>query len=307
MRLERVDLLLHGDVGRGHDEVHPDDGADLRGIPSELLGAATDAGQPLPHGDRVGVAHEDQLGVPGGELPAARRPSGLDDDRGALRRRRHQVGPRHAEVLADVIDAMHLRGVGEDPGCLVAEERVVLPAALPQGVGDLEELVGAVVAAVVRHHVEAEVGRRARQVRRHHVPADATRGEVVERGEAARVGERVLVGGRHGRAERDPVGDGGERRDVQHRVERRDLHAVPDRRLGSTPVRVVEAEDVAEEEQVHPGVLDAACLVGPVAQRRRRQPVVRGVGPQARGRGAVADAGLLVEAEEQRAGVRHGR
>ncbi len=48
-----------------------------------------------------------------------------------------------------VARGVHLRRVGEDPGGGVHHHGVVLPAALPQGVDDVHELVGDLVALVV--------------------------------------------------------------------------------------------------------------------------------------------------------------
>ncbi len=137
---------------------------------------------------------EDRLGVLGGELAAAGGGARLVDHRRALWRGLAEVDPGDLEELALVGDPVDLRGVGEDPGGAVADDGVVLPAALPELVTDLEVLVGDVVAVVVGHLGGlAEVAGAAVEVGGDDVPADAAVGEVVE---------RRHPGGRRGRGAR---------------------------------------------------------------------------------------------------------
>ena len=57
--------------------------------------------------------------------------------------------PGHLEVLALVLDRVHLGGVGVVGALGVGADGVVLPGALPQLVEHLHVLVGDVVAVVV--------------------------------------------------------------------------------------------------------------------------------------------------------------
>ena len=86
--------------------------------------------------------HEDALGMTSGELAAPLRRPGLEQQRRALRRRLAQMRPGHLVVRPDVVDGVHLGRVGVHAPGAVGDDRVVLPAGLPQLVGDLEVLVG---------------------------------------------------------------------------------------------------------------------------------------------------------------------
>ncbi len=55
------------------------------------------------------------LGVGGSEFDTPRRRPGLEQYRGALRRRLAQKRPRYGEIAAFVFDVVHLGGVGEHP------------------------------------------------------------------------------------------------------------------------------------------------------------------------------------------------
>jgi murein DD-endopeptidase MepM/ murein hydrolase activator NlpD len=95
----------------------------------------------------------------GGELPALVRRAGLDQDRLTLRRARHVQGAAHIEVLAVMIEHVHLVAMKEQAGLLVAYECVVVPA-VPQRANDLDELLTALVAHVLgRMRLVAEIQR----------------------------------------------------------------------------------------------------------------------------------------------------
>ena len=118
----------------------------------------------------------------GGELPSARRGAGLIQHRRALRRRLAQVNGIEPVVVSLVLDAMHLRRIGEDAARAIAQHRVVLPASFPELVDHLHIFVGDIVAVVMRGLlVLAGAAGGAVEIAGHHVPADPALGEMVER------------------------------------------------------------------------------------------------------------------------------
>ncbi len=136
----------------------------------------------------------------------------LEEERGALRARRHEVRPLDLIPLADMVDAVDLVVVGVDSGLTILQQRVVIPAALPQLVGDVDVLVGPCVACVVRGEpLESEVAAGVGQVVGDDVPRDTALRRVVEGRDAACEVERVFL--QDARGERNPqmfggIGDG---------------------------------------------------------------------------------------------------
>ncbi|MNW51219.1 hypothetical protein D3C74_287000 [compost metagenome] len=61
------------------------------------------------------------------KAPAARRSARLEDRRGALDGRLGKMDARHVEVLAVMVNRMHLGRVGVDATFAVLENRVFLP------------------------------------------------------------------------------------------------------------------------------------------------------------------------------------
>jgi hypothetical protein len=122
---------------------------------------------------------------------------------------------------------------------------------LPQLVGDVEVVVGHVVALVVTGQaLETEVRRRVRQVRRDDVPTDPAVRQVVEGGDLTSERERMGLQDRAGEREPEVLGNSGHRGDEQHRIVDRDLHALSYGDLRATPVGVVDAEHVGQEQRV---------------------------------------------------------
>src|SRR5262249_60629270 len=86
--------------------------------------------------------------VRGGEVPAAPGGSGLDEDGPALGRGRDVQRSARAKEAPVVVEAVDLRGVGENARLAVHHQGVVVPA-LPEAIADVDELVGPLVAQVV--------------------------------------------------------------------------------------------------------------------------------------------------------------
>ena len=265
--------------------------------------ARGDRGRPYPGGDvphRFGrtTAGEQGLGVPPGELDAARRGGRGDEERRPLPRRGGQVRPGHPEVLAHVVDVMHLRRIRVDAVLPVGDDRVLLPRALPQLVEHLQVLVGNVEALVVFDFaVQAEVAGRVGQVRGDDVPADPSLGQMVQRRHPAGERERRLVRRGEGDAEAQVPGDRGHGRHDEQRIVRRYLQPFADRGVGAAAECVVGAEHVREEDRVEPAALQQLGKLQPVLDVVEPLPVVAGQPPQPVG--DVADAVHLEQVENQ--------
>ena len=222
----------------------------------------------------LGIAGEDDLGPPGGEVPPAPGRAGLEQHRPALRRPRHRQRPAHLEPLAVVVELVDLVRVGEDAVGPVEDQRVVLPR-VPQPGGGLEELVGPVVAGVVGQHlVDAEVLRLAVVHRGHHVPGRPAAGEVVEGGEGPGHVERGVVGGRVGGTQADRAGGTGD--DAQHdaEVELDRTGAVADGLGHRAAVDAGHGQAVVEEHHVEAALFEGAPELLVVA--RLQEPVLGG-------------------------------
>ncbi|CUJ73486.1 Uncharacterised protein [Achromobacter sp. 2789STDY5608633] len=297
-------LLARLGLGAAHHRRHAHEELDIARI-------AALAGHRLAHARHqlaqafLGLArHEHAFRVARREGLAAARRARLVQHRRALARRFRQVIALHLVILALVIDAPHRRRIGIDARAPVGAHRAVVPAAFPQLVGHLQELVGAVVALVVRDLFrQAHGARRALQVAGDDVPADAAIGQVVQRRKAARQQVRRLVGQVHRHAETQVAGGGGHGGDRQQRVVDRQLDRLAQRQVGRVLVHVVDADDVGQEQPVEQAALQQARQVGPVVQRlvpRRRIARMR---PQAVV--DVADA-VHVERVQEDLLLRHG-
>ena len=126
--------------------------------------------------------------MPGSELPAPRRLACLEQHRDLLRGSRQLGRTTTAEELPFEIDFVNLVGIGEQGLLRVTHERVLVPA-LPQGITDLHELFGTLIACVMLAHLGTEIVREPARVKsRHDVKADAPLRQVIHgRGHA---GER---------------------------------------------------------------------------------------------------------------------
>lgn len=90
---------------------------------------------------------------------------------------------------------MHARRVDQHVAVPVVDERIFVPALLPELVADVHVLLGAIVTFVVLEELAEAVLRRGAQVGRDDVPTHAPVREMVERGEQLRGQERLVVGG----------------------------------------------------------------------------------------------------------------
>ena len=94
-------------------------------------------------------------------------------------------GPRTRQILALVIEHMHLLRIEEDAALGIADEGIV-GKAVPQAGDDIVEFPRALIAlAMLDMLVEAEIQRCVRVGRGDDVPAGAAAADMVERGETA--------------------------------------------------------------------------------------------------------------------------
>jgi len=192
-------------------------------------------------GGEVVLRREDQLGEAGGEPHARLRGAGLHEHRVALRRARDVERSEHREVLALVRDPVDPAGVEIEAGLRVGDDRLRIPA-VPQLEHDLDELLRDPVARVVLGvRPRAEVRRGGRDHRGDDVPTGPAVADVIERRELAGDRVRVVVGGRGGADQPDPLRAAGQAREQRHGVEPL-LHVV----LGRRP----EGEEISDEDRI---------------------------------------------------------
>jgi hypothetical protein len=183
---------------------------------------------------------EDDLRPPRRELPATVRAARLHDDRAPLRAARDRQRATRPDPTPAVVGVVHLRGIGQRPGLLVADESVGVPA-VPKRKASLEHLIRAVVTLLTRGQFiqpgipRLEVGRG-----RHDVPGDAALAHHVQRPEPAReVVSRVEARGQGGAKSQMP---GRIRHDRQHDrgVQEADLAAAPHISVEAAAVQVIQ-------------------------------------------------------------------
>lgn len=175
---------------------------------------------------------------------------------------------------------MHLGRIGEQAPGPVAQDRVILPASLPQLVADLHIFVGNVVAVIVRALArEADVLRAAVKIGGDDVPACAPLGQMIEGRETAGECVRMLEGKRRGEPEAEIFSDESHSRHKLQRIVHWNLRRVAERRVEVAAVDVVNAKNVGDEKAIELAALQntgefdpipcstAACMIcanGPI-------------------------------------------
>ncbi len=188
-----------------------------------------------------------------------------------------------------------LGAVEEDAGGAVAGEGVVL-VGVPQGAGELDELLGAAVAGVVVVVVlEPVVAGGAGVAGGHDVPPRAAGADEVEGGQAAHQVEGAVEAGGRGADEPDPAGLGGQRRQERQRLE-------PVEVVG----RRVRGDELAvdDEEQVEAAALGELGDLGEPGDADAGVAGDVGVEPQRVHAGAAGAVGNRPEVDLPRAGHR---
>src|SRR5262249_14701137 len=185
----------------------------------------------------------------------------------ALRGTRHGERPARAIETALVIETMNLLRDGEEAGRLVLNDGAVFPA-VPMPEYDLHEFVGAVVAQVVLDHLlAAHVLGFAVVERGDDVPGRASGGHQIEGREQARDMERLVIAGRIGRAEPEPLGRHAHDREHGDGIHLHAADAVAHRMVVVVPVYVGHGQPVIEEAEIELSVLEHPAYV-PVIVRR---------------------------------------
>ena len=249
-------------------------------------------------GDRL-TLDEHRLGVARRVRPAAVGGAGLEEHGRALRRGRHGEDAVRPLVLAVDLDAVQLLRVGVQAPRAVAPFGVVVPAVLPEPQARVEEVIGGVVALVVREllrHAEQLVGG-GLGASRDDVPADAAVGEPVEGREAPGGGVGLFDRGRRGDDEADVLGRPRERRDREHRVEGGELDAVGGDFVRHPPLEGRVPVCVGEEEEVEPRLVEHGRQVDPVVEAVPVVAAAAWVGP---GRHPVAGVHHFERAQQNR-------
>ena len=202
-----------------------------------------------------------------GKILAPRRSAGLKEQRRALRRGFAEVNALHPVVPSVMPHRPHPGGIGKYPPRLVAQHRVVVPAAFPELVEDLEILFCRIVAGVmVRLLFHAHAAGGAVEIAGDDVPADPPLGQVIQRRHAPRQKERRLVGRVDGDAEAQMFGDMRHGRNRDQRIIDRDLCAGLDRRRRAAPVDVVDPDDIGQEQPVELAALGSDGQIRPVIE-----------------------------------------
>ena len=268
-------LLVQGLGARGADDrLHAEQ--ELAGLrrPARLDHAALDVVVQRLGAGKVGLDGEHRVGIARREVAALARRAGLQDGRPMLRRARHVERPARLEVSPLMLDAMHLRRVGEYAPGAVHDHGILVPA-VPQLAADLHEFIGAVVAIVGRPHLLAEIGRLVVVERGHDVPGGATAGQVIERRPQPSGMEGMLVAHRIGGAQTDLLGDRGHERQQRDRIVLGRLGGVANRRRQRAGIGVGDVVEVGEEDHVE---LAALADLGDVLVEGRPRPVVACLG-----------------------------
>jgi hypothetical protein len=269
-------LPLAGLVGRlAQDGLDAEEDPARLGRAALVDGGALDVVEVRLGAGQVRLDREDRVRVARREGPALGGGPGLQYGRAPLRRGHDVERAARAEEPADVLDPVHLGGIGEDAPLAVHHHRVRLPA-VPELAADLDELVRALVALRGGPQVLAVVRRLVVVERGDHIPGSASPGQVVEGGPEARGVVRVRVADRERGAQPDARRRRAHPRQQRDRVVLGHLGGVPDGGVHRPAIGVGDVVEVGEEDHVELAALadprDVLVELGarPVVPGRRR-------------------------------------
>ncbi len=155
----------------------------------------------------------------------------------------------------------------EQAGYLVLDDGIVLPR-VPVAEYDFHELVSPIVAQVVPDDfIAAHVLRLAVIKGRDDVPSRPPIGHQIERRKQACHMEWLVVAGRIGRAETEPLGRHAHHGEHRHRIQLHAANAMPNRVRVIAPVHVGHRQTVIEKAEVKFALLKHAADM-PVVVRR---------------------------------------
>ena len=160
-------------------------------------------------------------------------------------------GPRERNQLAFMVDIVDPVGIGVNAARLIEYEGVIVPAS-PELVGQLNELVGAVIPLiVVEVRFNPKVQRFSVMHGRDHIPSGPSTREVIERSKLTRHVIGLIVRRRPCGSEPQVARHRRHRSQDRHRIEaRRILIAESDADLEVQAVAVRDPESVGEEDEV---------------------------------------------------------
>src|SRR5215470_19884100 len=108
--------------------------------------------------------------------------------------------PDYVVMLADMMNRVDLSRVSVHAALGITPYRIVLPTALPQFIGNIEVLVGPVIARIVMWQAAVPQARCGiGQIRRDDIPRHPSTRQMVEGGELPRKGKRMRLQHRAGK------------------------------------------------------------------------------------------------------------
>ena len=168
-------------------------------------------------------------------------------------------------MAAFVPNWVDLGGIGEYPPHTVAQDRIVLPASLPELVTHLHIFVGHVIPIVMRAlTAKADILRPTIEIGGDDVPTRPSFGQVIERREAASESVGMLEGKGGGKSKAEILGHKRHRRHELQRIVDRDLGRMAQRRLEIAAINVVDAEHVGDEQAVELAALQDFGELDPI-------------------------------------------
>ena len=270
-----VGRLVLGDcAGLASDAVDGGADRDLIGVPPRRRESRLHVAVDRPAEFEARVDDEEDLAPARRELAPPPALPGLDDHRPALGGPRHGERSTGSEPLALVLESVHLVRIREAEAVPVVEHGAILPG-VPVAEHDFHELVGAVVAEVVRRVLGAAEIRGLGVVQRgDHVPGRSPAGHVVEGGEHPGDVKGLEIGRRVGAAKAEPARREPHRGHQGDEIELDHPDPLPERLLHVVAVAVGHREAVVEEGEVELAGLQGA---GDALEVLGREEVARGV------------------------------
>ena len=153
---------------------------------------------------------------------------------------------------------MNLGRILVDPALGVGDDGVVLPA-VPELVADVDELLGAFVSFLVRHHIgQPHRLELVLTIGRDHVPAEAPVGQVIQRRQPAdhRIGR--VERGRDGDPDPKLLGRDADDRNKRYRIVNGTLHGVSHRIVIASLVDVIGSQNISYEQGIELASLEDA-------------------------------------------------
>ena len=166
-----------------------------------------------------------------------------------------------------MIDLADFIGIGVATIGFILHQCIILPAAFPQLVGDIEKLIGLIVAAIVRQQLLLAHGTRgAIEITGDDVPAEAPFGQMIERRKAAR--ERIwrFITQVGGDAKTQMLRYAGHAGNQHQRIVHRQLNRLFGGQANALLIDVIHAENIGDKQPIKQPALQQARQIQPVIQ-----------------------------------------